>query len=157
MKIFRYILLLIAFFFIAFSYAQTKIYKGDSSSDKDLLFTIMNGKIFAGSLKGIIICNIKEDKIYYKNYGTDRDILFTIRNDYRVYKKKSIYRKDLVILIERNRIYDTDNSLLASKEGNKIYDGNSRLASHILFTVEGSLNSNELAAVILISLSAVKK
>ena len=78
-----------AFFCLAFvsSFAQVKVYKGNSSYTSDVICNLKGDKVYKGnsSYQSDILCRIDDNKVYKGNSSYSSDILFTIR-DGKVYR-----------------------------------------------------------------------
>ena len=97
--------LLTVCFCLAFvsSFAQVKVYKGNSSYSSDVICTLRGNKVYKGnsSYQSDILCRIDDNKVYRGNSSYNSDIQFTIRNG-KVYKNNSNYSSDVDFTLSDN-------------------------------------------------------
>ena len=90
--------LLTVCFCLAFvsSFAQVKVYKGNSSYSSDIQFTIRNGKVYKGSssYSSDVVFTIKDGKLYKGNSNYTSDI-FANKKGFKIYKNNSNYSSDV--------------------------------------------------------------
>ncbi|EDP95043.1 hypothetical protein U8527_08440 [Kordia algicida OT-1] len=148
------LLLTLLFCCITFTlFAQTKIYRGDSTNLSDLLFTVQDGKVYKSNISRFsdrVLFTINDNTIMEGNSTSVFDVIATVREG-KVYKERSFTTFDVMFNIYKEKIYDEDSQFIfdvkATIRNGKVYKERSMMRSDILLTIEGELTDIELAAV----------
>ena len=84
--------------------AQTKIYKGNSTSYSDCLYTLSGDKIYRGNSTSYSDClyTISNDKIYRGNSTSYSDCLYTIKGN-KIYKGNSTSYSDCLYTLHNEK------------------------------------------------------
>lgn len=134
--------------------AQTKVYKGSSSLNSDVLFTIKEGKIYKGTstTTSNILFTVKDNKVY-KGHTEILSCVVMNYDDHYFYRSHYHNRSDILYSYDNlhniyygyNQIY---NNLAFNFGGSNLFNKKSSLKKDLALHVSGYITIGELVTII---------
>jgi hypothetical protein len=155
----KHITLILILFSQVILFSQTKIYKGDSESTFDCLYTISDEKIYEGDSESVfdILYTIKNNGIYDKEERSfsqfNRLVSF---KGLKIYKGSSTMHFDEVTYtIIDNKVYKGNSNgstfdCVYTYEDGKLYEGDSTSVFDLLYTIKGFVSLSQIAGLLLL-------
>ena len=134
------------------TFAQTRVYRGNSIMQSDVICTIRENRIYAenSNMQSDIVCSIRDGKVYDGNSIMESQVLISFEGDV-AYRMRSRMNSSILYSQVENRIRFHNGysfQTIATVRENKVYRGVSNMESDVLFRFDSEYTYQQLIAIL---------